>query len=111
MSRPRERAPTEQTTAPNRADREAAALAHEVARRAIRRLDMLEWVIFAVGAVLATLGGAFIAWMLSTLGGWNFRFVWIGASLLLFVVPGTMAIVRIRREERAGALPKDGKPE
>ncbi len=82
------------------AEREDAQLAQVVARRAIRRLDMLEWVIFAVGAGLAAAGGAVIAWMLSGLAGWDFRSTWIGASLLLFVVPGVLSIMQIRRDER-----------
>jgi len=61
---------------------------------------MLEWVIFAVGAGLAAGGGAVIAWMLSRLAGWDFRSTWIGASLLLFVVPGVLSIRQIRRDER-----------
>jgi uncharacterized membrane protein len=74
-----------------------------VTQRAIRRLDILEWVIFAVGAGLATAGGALVAWLASGLWGWDFRSVWIGASLLLFVVPGGMAVAKIKREERADA--------
>jgi uncharacterized membrane protein len=96
---------------PNSADREAAQQAQIVARRAIRRLDMLEWVIFAVGAGLAAGGGALIAWMLSELAGWDFRSTWIGASLLLFVVPGAMSIAQIRRDERDDASGTGGQQE
>ena len=96
---------------PSRSDREDAQLAQVVARRAIRRLDMLEWVIFAVGAGLAAAGGALIAWLLSVLAGWDFRSAWIGASLLLFVVPGTMSIMQIRRDERTDARSTDGQQE
>lgn len=88
----------------SRADREAAALARIVAQRAIRRLDMLEWVIFLAGAGLATLGGALAAWLLAGIVGWDFRSTWIGASIVLFVVPGTIAVVKIKREERGDAL-------
>lgn len=95
----------------SRADREDAQLAQIVARRAIRRLDMLEWVIFAVGAGLAAGGGALIAWMLSTLVGWDFRSTWIGASLLLFVVPGAISIAQIRRDERAASSATGGQQE
>lgn len=87
----------------NASEEESAARVHAVAQRAIRRLDILEWVIFAVGAVLATLGGAVVAGMLSSMAGWDFRSVWIGASLLLFIVPGTITLVRIRRDERVHA--------
>ena len=92
-------------------DDEAAARAQVVAQRAIRRLDVLEWVIFAVGAVLATLGGGVIARIISPVVAWDFRSVWIGASLLLFIVSGTIAVVHIRKEERADALRRAVKQE
>lgn len=93
--------PGEVTTA---REREEAARARIVARRAIRRLDILEWVIFVVGALLALVVGAGVAWLVSGVTGWGFRATWIGASLALFVVPGTIAIIRIKREERRDAL-------
>lgn len=94
---------------PSRADREAAEVALLVIRRAIRRLDILEWVIFLVGAVLAGLGGALIARVLAPMVGWGFRSTWIGASFLLFVIPGMAAIIRIRRDARAYAARAEGK--
>jgi uncharacterized membrane protein len=72
-----------------------------VTQRAIRRLEMLEWVFLLVGAALATLGGAVLAWILVGTVGWPFRSTWIGASLLLFIVAGTVAIVKIREDARA----------
>ena len=95
----------------SKADREAAELAHQVAQRAIRRLDVLEWVMFIMAAGLAAGGGAVVAWILSTMGDWDFRSTWIGASLLLFVVPGAIAIIKIRRDERADALRREEKRE
>jgi uncharacterized membrane protein len=86
------------------AEREAARQARAVTQRAIRRLDVLEWLIFGFGAVLAALGGALVAWLLAGMASWDFRSTWIGASLLLFVVPGAIAVVKIRKEERADAL-------
>jgi len=80
-----------------------------VIRRAIRRLDLLEWVIFLVGAVLAGLGGALIAWVLAPMVSWGFRPIWIGVSFLLFVLPGTAAIIRIRRDARTYADRAEGK--
>ena len=85
-----------------RADREAAEKAQVVTQRAIRRLDMLEWVIFGVGALLAMGGGAIFAAILTAAAGWDFRSTWIGASLLLFVVPGVVALAKIRKDERSG---------
>jgi uncharacterized membrane protein len=88
----------------SREDREAAERVHLVAQRAVKRLDLLEWVLLAMGGVLASLGGAVIAWLLAALVGWDFRSTWVGASLFLFVVAGTIAIVQIRKDERAAAL-------
>jgi len=85
---------------PTEKDREAAEAALVVTQRAIRRLDMLEWVLFAVGAGLAMLGGAVLAWIATGLVGWDFRSTWIGASLVLFIVAGTVAVVRIRKDAR-----------
>jgi uncharacterized membrane protein len=89
-------------------DREAADAALVVTQRAIRRLDMLEWLLLLVGAALATLGGAVLAWILAGMAGWPFRSTWIGASLLLFIVAGTVAIVKIREDARAAGAPAVG---
>lgn len=89
---------------PSKEDQELARLTQEVARRAIRRLDVLEWVILAGGALLAAAGGALIAWMLAGSTGWSFGGVWMGASLALFVVPGTIAIIQLKRADREAAL-------
>jgi uncharacterized membrane protein len=86
---------------PSRAEREAAERAQEVAQRAIRRLDLLEGVLIAGGALLALALGALVAWVLAGIAGTPFRPVWMVASLVLFVVPGVLAIMRIRREEAA----------
>jgi uncharacterized membrane protein len=88
------------SSAPSRGDRRDAELAREVARRAIRRLDILESVMIAGGAVLALVGGAGIAWLLAALDGFAFGPTWVVASLILFVVPGAVAIFIIRRDQR-----------
>lgn len=93
----------------SRADQEAAARAHEVTQRAIRRLDMLEWVVFGVGAVVAMVAGAAVAWVLAGAAGWDFRSTWIAASLLLFVIPGAYAIMKIRKDERADAARRENR--
>lgn len=85
-------------------ERQAAELARVVAQRAIRRLDYLEWFIFLGGAVLATVAGGFVAWLMTGIAGWDFRSTWMGASVLLFVVPGIAAIIKIKRDERSDAL-------
>ncbi|MDX1493694.1 MAG: hypothetical protein R3253_06535 [Longimicrobiales bacterium] len=89
------------TTVPG--EREAAELARLVAQRAIRRLDVLEWFIFLGGAVLATVLGGIVAWLLAGIVGWDFRTTWMAASGLLFVVPGILAIIKIKREEKSDA--------
>jgi uncharacterized membrane protein len=95
----------------SRAEREAAQRARTVTRRAIRRLDLLEWVIFGVGAMLAVLGGALVALVMPAMDGWDFRSTWIGASFFLFVVSGAIAVLKIKREERADALRAAGQRE
>lgn len=87
-------------------DRAEAQAAHEVASRAIRRLDILEAVMVGGGAVLALLGGAVVAGLLTGIAGLAFRTTWIVASLVLFVVPGTITIMLIRRDARSEA--RDG---
>jgi uncharacterized membrane protein len=89
---------------PSRADQETARLVSEVARRAIRRLDILEWVIFGGACVIAITGGAGVAWLVVQSNELDFRPTWIVTSLLLFVIPGTVAITQMRRAERASAL-------
>ena len=79
---------------------EEARLARDVAARAIRRLDLLEWVMLGVVGVLALGGGAVIAWLLQAMVGTPFRPTWMVASVLLFAVPGAIALKRLRAEER-----------
>ena len=87
---------------PSRSEREARAAA-EVARRAIRRLDILEWVFLAGAVLLATLGGGGVAWLLQGDGPY-FRATWVVSSLLLLVVPGAIVMTNLRRAESARAL-------
>ena len=89
--------------AKNPAEPEFHQAVQEVAARAIRRLDILEGVMIAGGAVLALVGGALIAALLSGIAGLAFRTTWIVASLVLFVVPGAATIVMIRRDARPAA--------
>jgi hypothetical protein len=77
--------------------------AHPETRRmmetAIRRLNVLEYVILGVAMVLALLAGSLAAWMVENLTGAPFRPTWAVSSLLFFIVPGWMVL---RRERRAG---------
>jgi len=99
-SGPSGRRPRERVSA---ADEEAARITQEITSRAIRRLDLLEWAIFFGIAILAVVGGGLAALLLSQTLGVEFRQAWMAGSLILFVVPGTIALVTLRREERRRA--------
>jgi len=79
---------------------EDARITREITVRAIRRLDILEWVILTGVAVLSVVGGWLVALVLSTAVGLPFRPVWIVAAVLLFGVPGAIAWRRTRREDQ-----------
>lgn len=81
-------------------ERETAERVGRVARRAIRRLDILEWVAFLAAIAAAVLGGAGVAWLLAAPGSTVFRVTWLATSLLLFVIPGGIVILQMRRAER-----------
>ncbi len=89
-----------------RAEKEAARKAHarevqEVTKRALWRLDALEYLILLFALVLALAGGALVAWLLGSTLGLSFRLTWAAASLLLFIVPGgTVYLRELRREGR-----------
>ena len=87
-----------------------SAEVQKVAARAVRRLNILEWVILAVAAGLAMLAGALAALMLRTAFQLPFRPTWIVASLALFVIPAASSYVRARRLD-AGGVGGDSKPE
>jgi uncharacterized membrane protein len=87
-------------TAPTPGEREAAKVTREVARRAIRRLDVLEWIILATTAVLAVGGGWLVALLVVGRSGAGFRGTWIVTSLLLLIVPGAVVLARHRRDEQ-----------
>lgn len=84
-------------------EKEDARVTSEVARRAIRRLDILEWVILAVAVGFAVGGGALVAWLLAGSTSGAFRRVWMITSVLLFVVPGVIVFARLKRDERRKA--------
>jgi len=84
-------------------EREASKVTREVARRAIRRLDVLEWLILAVTAALAVGGGGLVAMLVVGRSAPGFRATWMATSLLLLVVPGAVTLARNRRDERERA--------
>jgi len=85
---------------PSAWEREAAEVAREVTRRAVWRLDILEWVIMVAAAGLAVIGGALLAWLVAAPSGLSFQLVWVTTSMFLFIVPGAFAIARFKNDER-----------
>ncbi len=87
--------------------------AHPETRRmmetAIRRLNVLEYVILGVAMALALLAGALAAWMVEGVVGAPFRLTWALSSLLFFIVPGWIVFQRERRaDEDATEKADDG---
>jgi predicted lysophospholipase L1 biosynthesis ABC-type transport system permease subunit len=68
---------------------------------AIRRLNVLEYVILGVAMALALLAGALAALMVESVTGAPFRLTWALSSLLFFVVPGWVVFRRERQAEGA----------
>ena len=77
--------------------------AHPETRRmmetAIRRLNVLEYVILGVAMVCALVAGWLAAWLVENLTGAPFRLTWALSSLIFFVVPGWTVLRRERRKE------------
>ncbi len=86
-----------------------ARAARKVMNRAIRRLNVLEWLLLGAAAVASLAGG----WLAALLGrsalGLPFRGTWMTASLLLFLIPGGIAWAAERRSRKAP--PPGGSPE
>ena len=70
---------------------------------AIKRLNVLEYVILAVVIVITLAVGAFAAWLFQGATGISFRISWIVASLLFFGGPCLL----ILRKSRQTELPKN----
>lgn len=49
--------------------------------------------------LFALLAGALAALVVAEVTGWAFRPVWIAASVIFFVVPGGVVLIRSRRDE------------
>ncbi len=83
--------------------------------RAIRRLDVLEWLILSFAVLVALLGGAAVAFLLSVGTELPFRATWAVISILLLAVPGLFVFGRElrgngkRRRAREGR--EDGPPD
>jgi uncharacterized membrane protein len=81
----------------------ASQKVRQVAERAVRRLNVLEYVILAVAAVLALLAGAVAAFLLEAALGFPFRPTWAVASLALFCIPAAVAYLKEKRLDRRGS--------
>jgi hypothetical protein len=81
-----------------RYDAEEIEAARKVTERALRRLNILEYVILFLALILALLGGAVVAWVVSPATDLSFRWIWTGASFLFFVLPGGFVYLRERRK-------------
>lgn len=64
--------------------------ARETVHRAIRRLNVLEYVILTVVVLLSLAGGALLAFLANSLVGVPFRITWAVASVLIFVIPAAI---------------------
>ena len=86
---------------PPRAGADDARAAREVMNRAIRRLNVLEWLLLGAAAIASLAGG----WLAALLGrsalGLPFRATWMAASLLFFLIPGGIAWAAERRSRKA----------
>ena len=68
----------------------------KVVARAVRRLEVFEWVLLFGVAVFSVGGGALVAILASELVGLPFRVVWILASIAFFGIPGWLVLWRGR---------------
>ncbi|MCG6989089.1 MAG: hypothetical protein LJF06_13045 [Gemmatimonadetes bacterium] len=82
-------------------DAEAVRIAKEVTSRALKRLDVLEWVMLLGAATLSAVAGALVGVLAAHVLGFSFRVTWVVASLLIFGVPGWFAMRRAKREDAA----------
>lgn len=94
MSGRREKGPREVGPATADEDPLEGEMVREVTARAIRRLDLLEYGILGVAALLAVVAGALVALLASELTPLPFRTAWTVASIACFVIPA--ALVRWR---------------
>ncbi len=82
----------------NGTDQEDVRVTQEVTARAIRRLNVLEWVILGGAGLIAVLGGALVSWLIASQLKVSFRSTWIVVSILLLAVPGLVVILRAGRD-------------
>jgi len=71
--------------------------------RAIRRLNVLEYLIMVAAVLLALVGGGFVAFLLSAGTDLPLRPTWAVLSLLLIVIPAAVVFGRNRGRSRNGS--------
>ena len=81
-----------------RTNKEDVSVVSEVATRAIRRLNFLEWIILLGAALIAIVGGALVSWLIAPQFEVSFRLIWLAVSVLLLVVPGLVILLRSNRD-------------
>lgn len=87
----------------NASDQSEEELVRQVASRAIRRLDLLEYVFLGGAAVLALLAGGLVAIVLTATFDAPFRTMWFLWSLLFFLVPAGISLWHVVRTEEGEA--------
>lgn len=75
-----------------------AEASREALNWVLRRLNVLEYLILVLAVALALLGGALVAWVLSSSLDLSFRWSWAIGSLLLFILPGGFVYLREFRQ-------------
>lgn len=85
-----------------RTNKEDASAVSEVATRAIRRLNFLEWIILLGAALIAAVGGALVSWLIAPQFEVSFGLLWLAVSVLLLVVSGLVILLRSNRDSGGG---------
>jgi hypothetical protein len=92
-------------------DREETEEAGKAMDWVLERLTVLEYLILFLAMVLALLGGALVAWLVSTSSSLSFRWTWAVTSLLMFILPGAFVYLReLRSRSRAPADNRKSEP-
>jgi len=100
--------PKKEPKAPDRAEMERKAReGREAVAWVLRRLDVLEFLILFLAAILALIGGALAAWVLGSALDLPFRPVWGIASVLLFILPGGFVYLRELRKRGKSPPPRE----
>lgn len=68
--------------------------------RAIRRLDTFEYLVMGAAVVIALVGGAAVAFILSAGTELGFFPTWVVLSIVLLAVPGILVLGRDRWQKR-----------